>query len=262
MTVGELVEIVLEYAPLSGEVPGDMNGLLYGDPQAEVTGVATTWTPSLAVLREAAAEDRNFVLTHEILFFPSTEGPWYATIPTDERPHNLARQRLLDRHGIAVCRCHSNWDRIPEHGIADAFAATLGLGEAVYRSTYLRMYQIEPVALARLALDAKAKLGVPHVRVGGELSRVVRTVGIAYGGFGQSWQCLDEFIMQCADVVFLGEGIDYTFRAAVDAGLAVIETSHVGSENPGMRAFARLLAERLPDLPVRFIDAGHPWVSL
>jgi len=44
MTVGELEAIVLEYAPRSGEVPGDMNG--------EVTGIATTFAATLG-LREA-----------------------------------------------------------------------------------------------------------------------------------------------------------------------------------------------------------------
>jgi putative NIF3 family GTP cyclohydrolase 1 type 2 len=262
VTVQEVTDLVLEYAPLDGGIPGDQNGLLYGDPAAEVTGVATAWTPTVRVLQEAAAEGLNFVLTHEIPWFVASESAWFPTLAQDDRPHNLARRRVVDRHGLAICRCHSNWDGVPEHGIADSCARALGFGEPVWRDRYVRLYRLAPRTVAQLAQECKALLGVPHVRVAGDLSRVVERVGIAYGGFGQSWHCLDVFLMQGAEAVILGEAIDYTFRAAVDSGLAVIETSHVGSENPGMREFARLLQGRLPNLPVRFLDAGHPWVTL
>ncbi len=262
MTVRELEQIVLGYAPLEGAVKGDVNGLLYGDPEAEVAGIAVTWSPTVRVLQEAAADGLNFVLTHELLWFPAMPTAWYTTLPEAERPHNQARKRILDRFAMAVCRCHSNWDPVEEHGIADACARALGFGAPVHRSQYLRMYHIAPRTLAQLAQDAKIHLGAPGVRVVGDLARPVERVGIAYGGFGQNWQCLDQFLMQGADVVILGEAIDYTLRAAVDAGLAVIETSHMGTETPGMRAFANLLCQRFPDLPVKFVDAGYPWVSL
>jgi len=260
MIAQEVVNIVLGLAPRSGEIKGDENGLLYGDPNTKVTGIATTWTPSVKVLTQAAAENLNFVLTHEILWFPSSKLEWYATLAQEDRPHNIARRKILDQHRMVVCRCHSNWDPIEGEGIADSCARTLGFGAPIYRSRYLRMYEVAPQTLAQLADHCKARLAVPQVRVAGDLNRVVRKIGIAYGGFGQSWQCLDEFIVQRADAVIIGEAIDYTIRAAIDAGLGYIETTHVGSENPGMASFARLLKERLPGIPVRFIDAGHPWV--
>lgn len=260
VTARELTDIILGFAPLEGEVRGDMNGFLYGDAETTVTGIAVCWSPTADVIRQAAARGLNFILSHEIMFFPRSEVEWYATIPEPDRPHNAIRRELMDRFGLCHCRCHSNWDPIVIHGIADACATQLGFPEPVYRSRYLRMYELPPLTLAELAQQCKLRLGTPHVRVAGDLARVLRRIGIAYGGFGQSWECLDEFILQGAEAVIIGEGIDYTFRAAVDAGLGLIETSHVGSENPGMRAFAGLLAQRLPDLPVEFIDSGHPWV--
>jgi putative NIF3 family GTP cyclohydrolase 1 type 2 len=196
------------------------------------------------------------------MFFPRTEVEWYQTIPEAERPHNVVRRELMDRFGMCHCRCHSNWDPIVTHGIADACASQLEFPEPVYRSRYLRLYELAPQTLGELALHCKARLGTPHVRVTGDRARVVSKVGIAYGGFGQTWECLDEYLIQGAEAVIIGEGIDYTFRAALDAGLGLIETSHVGSENPGMREFARLLAERLEGLPVRFVDSGYPWVMM
>ena len=183
MTVRELEQIVLGYAPLEGAVKGDVNGLLYGDPEAEVAGIAVTWSPTVRVLQEAAADGLNFVLTHELLWFPAMPTAWYTTLPEAERPHNQARKRILDRFAMAVCRCHSNWDPVEEHGIADACARALGFGAPVHRSQYLRMYHIAPRTLAQLAQDAKIHLGAPGVRVVGDLARPVERVGIAYGGF-------------------------------------------------------------------------------
>lgn len=279
MTARELTDLILSLAPLSGEVAGDQNGFLYGDPETVVQGIAVCWSPTADVLRQAAAEGLNFILSHEIMFFPSTATAqpdpgaqlpgdradttnpgWYELLTEAERPHNQVRRELMDRHGLVHCRCHSNWDCIPTHGIADACATALGFPEPVYRSHFLRLYELPPRTLSELAQHCKQRLGIPHVRLAGDPAREVSRVGIAYGGFGQSWQCLDEYIIHGAEAVIIGEGIDYTFRAAVDAGLGLIETSHVGSENPGMRAFAQLLTERLPAWPVRFIDSGHPWV--
>jgi len=259
MTAKELETIILEIAPLHNGNQGDPNGLLYGDPEGRVTGIATTWTPTVLVLKQAAAEGLNFVLTHEIPWFTSTPSSWFATLPEDERPHNIARKAVVDGHGLMVCRCHSNWDGT-EGGVPDALAEVLGFGAPIHKSHFVRMYEVRPQPLAKLAEHVKAHLGVPTVRIAGDLARVVRKVGIAYGGLAQNFGYIDEFIINGADTVICGEAFDYSLRAAIDADIGLIETSHVASENPGMRKFAGLLQERLPDMPVRFIDAGHPWV--
>ncbi len=258
MTAREVEQIILEIAPRENGNEGDPTGLLYGDPDAEVTGIATTWTPTVLVLQQAAAQGLNFVLTHEEPWFATARSSWFATMPQDERPHNIARKDIVDRHDMVICRCHSNWDGT-EGGVADSIAQVLQLGEPVHRSHFVRMYALSPRTLAELADHTKARLGVPQVRVAGDLARVVEKVGIAYGGLAQTFGYVDEFIMNGADAIICGEAIDYSIRAAIDADLGLIETSHVGSENPGMRRFAQLLAQRMPAMPVSFIDAGHPW---
>ncbi len=258
MTAREVEAVVLDIAPLEYAMEGDPNGLLYGDPETEVTGLAVTWTPAVAVLREAACDGLNFVLTHEIPFFSSSESKWYRTLPEDEKPQNLARRRILDEHGMVICRCHSNWDGTPG-GVMDSCAEMLGFTEYAHHGQYCSTYELDPLTLAELADHAKLSLGVPQVRVAGDLGRVVSRVTLHYGGLAQTWHAVDEAVIAGADAIICGEALDYSFRAAVDAGIGMIETSHVSSENPGMREFARLLAGRLPDLPVRFIDAGMPW---
>jgi putative NIF3 family GTP cyclohydrolase 1 type 2 len=261
VTAKEVERIVLDIAPLENGIEGDPNGLLYGDPETEVTGIATTWTPTVAVLREAACDGLNFVLTHEIPFFGGGETEWFRTLPEEDKPHNIARKKILDENRMVVCRCHSNWDASPG-GVMESCAEALGFADVHYRHPYCTTYNIEPTTLAQLAAHAKQALGVPLVRVAGDTGMTVRRVTLHYGGLAQRWLAIDEAVVAGADAIICGEALDYTLRAAIDAGIGFIETSHVYSENPGMRNFAQLLGERLPGLPVRFINAGMPWVHL
>ena len=258
MNAREVEAVALEIAPLENAMEGDPTGILYGDEDAEITGVAVTWTPTVAVLREAALDGLNFVLTHETPFFAPAESNWFRTMPEEERPHNIARRRILDDHRMVVCRCHSNWDGTPG-GVMDSMAETLGFTEHVHKSRYCCTYAVEPLTVAELADHAKLALGLPLVRVSGDPARVVTLVTVLYGGLLQRWAGVDEAVLAGADAIICGEALDYSFRAAVDADVALIETSHVNSENPGMREYARLLAGKLPEIPVRFIDAGMPW---
>jgi putative NIF3 family GTP cyclohydrolase 1 type 2 len=259
MTAKEVEAVVLGISPLERAMPGDPTGLLYGDPEIEVTGVAVTWTPTVQVLREAAVDGLNFVLTHEIPFFASAKSNWFRTMPEEERPYNIARRSILDAHGMAVCRCHSNWDGTPG-GVMDSCAEALGFEDIASGGDYCRTYAIEPLTVAELADHAKLALGVPVVRVAGDAGRMVTLVTVMYGGLLQHWHGVDEALLSGADAIICGEALDYSFRAAVDADIPLIETAHINSENPGMREFARKLSTKLPpEMPVRFIDAGMPW---
>lgn len=258
MNARDVEEIVLSVAPLEYAHEGDPTGLLYGDPETEVTGVAVTWTPTVQVLREAAVDGLNFVLTHEIPFFSNRESKWFRTLPEDEKPHNIARRRILEDNDMVVCRCHSNWDGTPG-GVMDSCAEALGFTDIAAGGDYCRTYAVDPLTVAELADHAKLALGVPTVRVAGDPGRMVTLVTVMYGGLLQQWHGVDEAALAGADAIICGEALDYAFRAAVDARIALIETAHVSSENPGIREFARRLAGKVPDIPVRFIDAGLPW---
>ncbi len=263
MTAEELERVILRLAPPSGGIEGEQNGIVYGDKKSNVTGVAVTWTPTVAVLMQAAVEGLNFVLTHESPWFPASAHRWFEVTPTDEKPANQRRKAIVDRFKMVLCKCHSNWDGVRTEGVVDSLARALGLFVEIHSSRFMRVYEIGERSLGELAAEVKQKLGLPAVRVAGDLGMRVTRVGTAVGGLAQNWNYIDELLANGAQAVIVGEAIDYSIRIAVDSGIGFIETSHVGSENPGMRNFARLLRQHLPeDIPVRFIDAGHPWVYL
>ena len=46
--------------------PADkVDGIMAGDPDAEISGVAVTWLPNLDVLKRSAAAGLNFIIAHE-----------------------------------------------------------------------------------------------------------------------------------------------------------------------------------------------------
>jgi hypothetical protein len=48
---------------------GEVDGIMAGNPEAMVSGVAVTWLPNLHVLQQAAAKELNFIIAHEPVFY-------------------------------------------------------------------------------------------------------------------------------------------------------------------------------------------------
>ena len=76
---------------------------LHGDPDAEVEGVATVWSPTNAALKEASDKGLNVFITHEPAFYLGYQGT-----PSADRLVREKRQ-LLDELNITMMRCHDLW---------------------------------------------------------------------------------------------------------------------------------------------------------
>lgn len=81
----------------------------------------------------------------------------------------------------------------------------------------------EPVTLAALVDIVKEKLDVPHVRVVGDLNRIIKKAAVI-GGSGGSF--MNTVLFKGADVLVTGD-IDYhTAQDALAAGLTIIDPGH------------------------------------
>src|SRR6202035_3660969 len=84
-----------------------------GNPDVEVTGVATTFLANLDVLQRAAASGKNFVITHEPTFYSHLD-----------RTESLAgdkvfeeKKAFIEQHNMVVWRFHDHWHRRQPDGI-------------------------------------------------------------------------------------------------------------------------------------------------
>ncbi len=247
MKVGELSEWIQNL----GCGWASENGVRFGNPEAEVTGVLVCWMCACESIREAVRRGLNVVLCHEDALFP----PSYAGGNVDQLagPVNAARLGLLGRSGVSVIRAHGPLDKFC---ILDDFGARLGLANPSVKEVdgYVRIYDINPTPFVEFFDAVKHAMGLKAARHWASEGHIVRRVGLPWGGLGLSINAgfIQKMLGYMPDTLIAGETDEYSFYAAQDAGVALIETGHAASENPGLEHFVAHMREKLPDLPVVF----------
>ena len=266
MRAQTIADIIEEYAPYSMGIAGDELGLLAGDPDAEVTAVATCWSPTLEVLRQAADLGANLVISHEPLTYrvcgrdPEAGLSWYEERHPTAKVPNQKRLAFAAANGLSVYRYHSNWDWAPTYGMVDMLARLLELGAPTGGERFAPVYTIAPATVRALGERARRQLQTGPLRLLGDPERVVTRVAICQGGFGQMFTFPELAVKGGAEAAFWGEMLDYTIRYCVETDLAGVELGHFNSEHPGMAGMAEFLRERLTaETPVHCLRSGEAW---
>jgi len=264
----EVADIIEDHAPRSIGHPGDELGLLVGEPDDEVKGVVTCWSPTLAVLEKAAASGANLVICHE----PLTYGvcardveaglKWYdERHPTAKIP-NQRRMAFIYANGITVYRYHTNWDVAKDYGIFDVLARQLELGTEYAGTVVFRTYTVEPITVREMAKRARRKMRLGPIRLVGDPDRVVSRISLCPGGFGQMFTFGEVGQRDGGELAIFGEMLEYTILYCVECGLAAIELGHFKTEEAGMEAMAEFLRERLgKTIDVKSIATGNTWID-
>jgi len=239
-------------------------GVRLGEASQELQRVLVCFVPSAPALRYAGEHGYDLVLGHEKLYHPydplvlREDHPDWASWPS-----NVLRRELLEEHGMVYARVHGTLDELL---VFDAFAALLGLPDPCYEKGFVKVYEIAPRPIEELVQEVKRRMGIAHLRVSLPQGprQVVHRVGLPWGGLGLfvnvSYQ--QELVAQGVDALIAGESDDYGFRFASDLGIPMIETSHVSSENPGLRVFAKQLAEAFPALEVVYYPCAPAYQVL
>lgn len=93
----------------------------------------------------------------------------------------------------------------------------------------------------------KKRLGIPHVRVIGELSRDVRKVAVFCGSFDGNWT---GFLKSGADVLITGDIKYHTAQDALEMGLCVIDAGHFNTEVLIRKKLTEFIKDKFPDIDV------------
>src|SRR5580698_9402212 len=93
-----------------------------GDPATVVTGIVTTFTPSMEVLRKAVAAGDNLIVTHEPTFYNHQDDP---ALFVDD-PVYQEKLAYIREHQLVVWRFHDTWHLRNPDGIAEGFVAQAG----------------------------------------------------------------------------------------------------------------------------------------
>jgi hypothetical protein len=100
----------------------------------------------------------------------------------------------------------------------------------------------QPVSLADLVEQLKARLDTPHLRVVGDLQRQIATVAV---GAGAGSDLIGAAARRGADVLVTGDVRYHEAQDALDLGLALVDVGHYNSEAIVIRPLAAYLRERL-----------------
>ena len=232
---------------------------LFGNPEAEVKGIATAWIPTNAALREAAEKGLNLFITHEPAFLDAYGG----TATGDQLISQ--KKALLDEFGMTMMRCHDTWDRMPVVGIPDAWASFLGFKtedrpiDSFYKVCLVDSLSVEDTA-ARV-LEKVGELGQDTVLILGDRTRTVKRMAVGTGAITHlpSMHNLGVDLILATDdgMNFWNGGL---WSADLDVPLLIV--NHATAEKPGMRVMAGYLGDVFPSVPVEYVDVAFPYSSV
>lgn len=232
-----------------------------GDPNAPVRRIAVIMMATLDVLKRAAANGDNFVITHEPTFYSHRDT--LGILEAENDAVLAAKQKFIADHGLVVWRFHDIPHRMKPDMIMHGMVRALGW-EKNQRDSSGQIFDLAPTTLGGLAKSVSARLGAKATRIIGDPAVRVSRVGLTEGfpGFPASRHVVQGHEL---DVIVIGEDhewemIEYA-EDAIGAGQlkGMIVIGHVASEQGGMEEVARWLRTFIPEVPVDFIATPEPF---
>lgn len=239
------------------------DGIKFGDPDRELTGIAVTCAPTYEVIKQAAALSCNLIICHEPTFYSHAD----TTDWMEDNPVYQVKARQLSEQGIVVYRDH---DALHAHNPDGIYTGVMKeLGWEPYRADTGRrpmLYELPPRPVSQLADELKDALGMRTVRLIGCTGGVVSKVAYIGGGNLSLDDTNTKRMMGETEVMIAGELIDWTVMSFVhDAATmgqqkTIIQLGHFNSEALGMKYTAKRLEKLLGgEAPVHWIPTGDPY---
>lgn len=230
-----------------------------GDPETPVTGIATTMMATFDVLRRAAAEGKNLVITHEPTFYSHQDRT--EVLRSENDPVWSDKEKFIREHKMVVFRFHDHWHARRPDGIMEGVLRRLGW-EKLYSEANSTV-TLPEITLEQLAADVRKKLGANLLRVVGARDLKVTKVAMQPGAGGplghrRALQRSD------AEVLLIGEVPEWeTIEYVADASAqgkrkALLLVGHIPSEQPGMENCAAWLKTFLTNVPINFVPTADP----
>lgn len=219
---------------------------------------------TLDVLKRAAANGDNFVITHEPTFYSHRDT--LGILEAENDAVLAAKQKFIADHGLVVWRFHDIPHRMKPDLIMHGMVHALGWEKNQLDSSG-EVFDLTPTTLGDLAKSVSGRLGASATRIIGDPGTRVSRVGLTEGfpGFSANRHVVQGHGL---DVIVIGEDhewemIEYA-KDAIDAGQlkGMIVIGHIASEQGGMEEVARWLKTFIAEVPVDFIPTREPFRPL
>jgi len=247
-----------------------------GNPDTIITGIVTSYTPSIDVLQRAVTAGKNLLITQQPAFYGET-GAYLA-----KDPAYLFKKEFIEKNNLVIWRFYDNWMARRMDGQLLGLAKALGwekyhlppdrresaaaFDDPAYAST--NNYFILPeTSLREIIPYIEQKLDIKGIRVIGDPATKIRKVAVSHGMF-QFSQLLRFLSVPDVDLILVAEAIEWEspeyFRDLLTwkgNDKAMILLGREASEDPGYGVVASWLKTFIPEVPIEWFSAGEPfWV--
>jgi len=252
MIVKELMELLI--APV-GELAQTVDGIIAGDGNEEVKGIATTFVCSYEVIEQAIERGINVIITHEpTCYNHHSEQDKFGVSKVIEQ-----KIELLNKHHINVIRFHDYAHRYSPDIISEGFL------DVMEWSSYADQDQADLLHLPTQSVGAiiqqlKQRLGIDYIQLVGQQEQLCSNVWLRLGFRGNGDQCIPAFEKGNIELIIAGEGHEWETPEYVrDANaqgkaIALLIIGHQKSEDAGMKILARQLQQQHPQLSITHIE--------
>jgi len=232
----DIIGVIESLAPPILAEQWDNCGLQVGSRKWPVKKVWIALDPLLEVVREAAGQEVDLLVTHHPLLFNPLR-----SIDVETPVGKIVETVLTAR--MAIYSAHTNLDSASE-GLNHIFASLIGLHDLLPmvpsdaseagrqgRATagMGRLGRLaHPLTLAELAHRIRIRFNLPGVKIVGEPESMVDRVAVCSGS-GSS--LLDAFLNSDAQVYLTGDLRYHDARRVEDDGRAMIDVGHFASEH-------------------------------
>jgi dinuclear metal center YbgI/SA1388 family protein len=255
VTVGNIYEMLAEYADPTMKMDFDNVGLLVGKSSAQVTKVLTALDITLEVIDEAAALGAQLIVSHHPMFFSLKN-------VTDTDKNGCKAVKLIE-NGISGICMHTNLDAA-KGGVNDALANALGLKNITLMQTdgidgngqpfsYGRVGTLEkPMTMQQFLPFVKQTLKSNGLRFHDAGRKVEKVCSV--GGSGGSE--LEAALKNGCDT-FVTADVKYdVFLDAKYYGINLIDADHFCTENTVVPVLKDVISRAFPNLDV-IISKSH-----
>lgn len=230
-----------------------------GDPDSEVTGIATTFIVTMDVLKQAVSLNCNLIITHEPTFYNHLD----AVDHLKNDPVYQEKLKFIEKNGLIVFRFHDHWHRTQPDGIFKGMINKLEWQDYQVGPDVL-IFKFPESTVGEFAANLKEKFNDSPVRVIGDREMQFTEVGLSPGapGYMNHVRMLerDDVEVLVAGEVPEWESITYVRDAdGLNMKKAMILLGHVNSEEAGMEYLATWLKEITKNIPIYFVPAGDPF---
>jgi len=261
-TVKQVIDIILKEIP-NAPFPKTVDQLRSGSMEQEVTGIVTTMFPTIEVIERTAKAGANFIIAHETPFYNNQdETDWLQQ--DDAYRYKIG---LLDKYKIAIWRFHDYWHSHKPDGIIMGNLIKLGWEKYFDANTPRLLTLPTPMSLKSIVSLAKDKLGIPSVRVIGNLKQECKTIYMAFGYMDSRMQ-IAAIQQYKPDLILSGETREWeTVERVRDGQLmgqktGLLVLSHSVSEEAGMEYAAKWLQPKVPGVKITHIASTNPFTFL